>query len=574
MSGNSLEHVLETMETINVTLGWGALAVYSRGCLNEVLEHHYLQRLGDWNSLPRFAANIRREDGSRTQLQAIEFGVPRLSFASATTQDRRVQVTLPILSGVYRHESPSADEKLQYFVIDESMGLAVDVDVSFDVVAGRGRQLLMLDLCKAVETRCNLGPGGMNDAHLAAELLRWFGNLKDFQSQFVLAEADSQGGDYWTPTEVRVYTQAAPGAEASEALTHGDGALLMFFKVKGRTRDGLAPSADFPFLVVDEMQGQHYPVTVVLDRGLSHLSGNLLDKLSFPPVPSAFVEQARYEPFDTALFGGLVAQEAVFTVDAPEHPVLAGSSHRFIVRDQHGQPVEATRWSVSGLEGQSGEYGDFDREGVYQAASLERLKREDPVIVVTARLYRDGMVYQASRRARVATDVFELQPEVAITAPTAPIDLHLSGAGTSLPWDVLDERHGRLERHNDTQATFVPDAIVGRKGLAVQQVRVCSEHGPRFSIVLANGSQLLSVRPEVFRKVDYRESLRLEEQDVNFMPEATRRWRLFGVGTLSEDGCFTAPSSGAPAFSVVTCEIEQHGVVLATGYNVLQVGRL
>ncbi|UBM26640.1 hypothetical protein K8374_06605 [Pseudomonas sp. p1(2021b)] len=573
MSGNSLERVLETMKEINVTLGWGALVVYSRGCLNALIERHYVERLGQWNCLPRFDATIEREDGGLTHAQAIEFGVPTLSFASATTGDNRVQVSLPILSGAYRHESLRADDKLHYFLINEAMGFTLDVDVALDVAVIAGHHVLRLDLRNALDARCNLGLGAVYDERLAFELLRWLGNLEVFQSQFALVEIDSQGEDGWTPTEVRLYTQAAPAAQASG---HGDGALLMFLKVKGRGREGLAPTPSFPYLLPDD-GSERCPVTVVLDRSLDHLPGDVLGKLSYQPMPYAFAERTRHEPFDTAVFGSLVPQGLILTVAKPRHTLQVGTSHRFVLHDQHGTPVEASYWSVGGLGGlggQPGEYGEIDHKtGLYRAMSLEQLKREDPVIVVNAKLYRDDKVYSASLRVRIAIDLFVLQPEVAIVAPTRSIDLQLAGPGPGYRWTLLDEPHGRLVQHNSKQATFVPDAVVSRKGLAVQQIRVDNYPPRRFSIVMSNGPQLLSIQSEAFRKLGYRESLHLQEQDPSFMPEAKRRWSLFGIGELSEDGRFTAPPNGTPGFSVVTCEIEHQGVVLATGYNVLQIGR-
>ena len=573
MSGNSLERVLETIKEINVTLGWGALVVCSCRCLNVLLERHYVERLGAWNCLPRFGATIPHE-GGLIQVQAIEFGAPKLSFASATTCDRRVQVILPILSGTYRRESLSADDKLHYFAVNESMGFVVKIDIDLDIVAGRERQVLSLDLSNAVNMQCNLGLGDEADEALTAELLRWFQNLQHYQSRFVLMEADSQGDDGWTPTQARVYTQSAPGAQATEAANHGEGAVLMFFKVKGRARDGLAPTSFFPYLVVDDDGVERYPMIMVLDRALDHFPGQLWDKLTLRPEPFRFAEQARHQPFDTALFGRLVTQGLMLTVDEPAHTVRVDSEYPFILRDQQGEAVNASRWTVSGLEGQSGPYGEINpKQGLYRSMSPEQLKHEDSVIVVTANLFRDDREYRASVRVRVSLDLFELRPEVVIVTPGTPVELQTVGQGPGYRWKLLDEHHGRLQVRDFKQATFIPDAVVNKKGLVIQQIRVDSDRFPRFSIVMANGAPLLAVQPDVFRRVDYRETLQLEEQDPSFISQAKRRWTLFGVGELSEDGRFTAPPNGAPAFSVVTCEIEHHGVVLATGYNVLRIGR-
>ncbi|MBF8791894.1 hypothetical protein IRZ70_03660 [Pseudomonas monteilii] len=576
MSGNSLEHVLETMKEINVTLGWGALAVYSRGCLNDLLERHYLERLRDLRSLPLYEATIDHEGHSRTQVQALEFGAPTLSFANATAGGRRVQVTLPILSGSYRREAQSDDDKRHYFVINETMGFALQVDVDLGVATYRDRQIIMLDLRNALHARCNLGHEGVTDDRLATALLRWLGDLPEYQSEFGLVSVDCQGNEPWTPIGVQAYTQAAPGSQASDASNHGQGALLAFFKVKARGSDGLVPTDVFPYLVVDEQGGERYPVTLVQDRSLAHLQGSLSEKLSYPPSPYGFTERARHVPFDTVMFGDLLPLGASFTVEAPRFTMPVGQTHYFILRDQHGQEVRATRWTVTGLgEASAGEYGHIDaKEGRYRFSPVERLKPGGQVIVVTAHLYRDGMFYKASARARVSVQLFELQPEVEFITSKASVELQIAGAGPGYPWRLLGERNGQLLQHSTKQAAFIPSAAAKRKGLAIQQVRVDSDHRRRASIVMDNGTQLLTVQPQVWRKVGYLESLRLEEQDTDFMPEAKRRWTLFGVGELSEDGLFTAPASGAPGFCVATCEIEHQGVVLATGYNVLQIGRL
>ncbi|HGY9624878.1 TPA: hypothetical protein ACOJM5_001216 [Pseudomonas putida] len=573
MSGNSIEHVLETMKAINVTLGWGALAVYNRSCMNDLLKRHYLERLHDLRSLPLFEAMIDPDGQGRTQVQAIEFGMPTLSFATASAGGRRVQVTLPILSGTYRREGQYADGEQHYFVINEAMGYAVQADVDLEVLSYKERWGLVLDLRNVSRVRCNLG---VADDRLAAELARWFRDLPDYQSQFALVNVDRQGDEPWTPTGMRVYTQAAPGSQAPDAANHGQGALLVFFKVKARAREGFAPTDTFPYLVVDEQGIEPYPAALVQDRALNHLQGSLSQKLWYQPSPYGFAERARHVPFDTVMFGDLLPLGPSFTVEAPRYTMMVGRSYDFIMRDQHGKAVQASRWTVSGLDASgSGEYGHIDaKDGRYRFESVERLKPGGQAIMVTAELYQDGMFYKASARARVSVEFFELQPEVAFISPKAPIELQMAGVGPGYAWRLLGERNGQLQLHNFKQATFIPDAAAKRKGLVIQQVGVDSKHRRRFSIVMANGPQLLSVRPGVFRKVGYRDSLRLEEQDTSFMPEAKRCWRLFGVGELSEDGLFTAPASGAPGFSVVTCEIEHGGVVLATGYNVLEVGRL
>ncbi len=52
---NSLEELLELMKKGSVTLGWGAVAVYSRDRLNRLLEQQYLTRFKENRYLPPFS---------------------------------------------------------------------------------------------------------------------------------------------------------------------------------------------------------------------------------------------------------------------------------------------------------------------------------------------------------------------------------------------------------------------------------------------------------------------------------------------------------------------------------------
>ncbi|NQD73545.1 hypothetical protein, partial [Pseudomonas sp. CM27] len=62
----SLEQLLEKMKQGSVTLGWGAVAVYSRRQLNRLLEQQYLQRLAENNFLPPFSDILKRKAVGQT----------------------------------------------------------------------------------------------------------------------------------------------------------------------------------------------------------------------------------------------------------------------------------------------------------------------------------------------------------------------------------------------------------------------------------------------------------------------------------------------------------------------------
>ncbi|MFT2161706.1 hypothetical protein [Pseudomonas putida] len=64
----------------------------------------------------------------------------------------------------------------------------------------------------------------------------------------------------------------------------------------------------------------------------------------------------------------------------------------------------------------------------------------------------------------------------------------------------------------------------------------------------------------------------LIERDPELLPDARRRWKLIGPGTLDGEGNYIAPSGEEQGASVVTCELVENGVVLASGYSLLEFG--
>lgn len=119
-------------------------------------------------------------------------------------------------------------------------------------------------------------------------------------ARFELGTVDFSGYGPLTPTGFILRTQAAPGARVRDAVNYGDGAVLVFIRLRDSLLDGQPPGTSYPYLLPDG----GYSATLVLNKDmLGHASDDgleLLARLLFPEL-NAFVKKVDSTPLDRTI---------------------------------------------------------------------------------------------------------------------------------------------------------------------------------------------------------------------------------------------------------------------------------
>jgi hypothetical protein len=585
MSGYSLEQILTRLAQGNITRGWGAVAAFSRSKLNDLLHQQYLERLSNLRFLPLFNADIEHQDPIRTRsvLRKVEFGAPQLSFTNASLSDSRAQLSFPIVAGTYKQESPLAENLLTYFIYDEAMDYNLLMDIELKMVKGevdqRGR--VVLDLSDATQFSCNLaGQDERLNGLIATAIQEQFARLPRHRGQFELGMLDFDSYTPLTPTNFVIRTQAAPGARVRGSDNYGDGAVLTFIQLQANSGPGSVPEFDFPYLIPDDREDDgslRYNATMVLDQALlDYTSDQRLDPLASLLFPSShrFVEQQRHQPHDLAIFGSIVPLPTLYAIEPSYSVVQAGERQQFVLRDQHGNEVRGVHWQATSRQSHSADGdGHIDANGLYQSVASQYIGHHSLTIIVTAEVEAGGQTHCATARLLVQFESTQIAPRVAVFAPHVPISLSAAmRKASTIDWTLLGTPQGQLDQDQGNRVTFRPEGRPSRRFLNVQQVQADGDGQRVSTLVMPNGLPSLVVEPSRVVGLKPGEVVELKEGGPVLLPQADRRWRLVGPGELDGNGRYTAPIDAWQGTSVVTCELVQNGVVLATGYSLLEVG--
>ena len=156
----SKRQMLERLGKGSATLGWGAVAAYSRSRLNRLLMQQYQQRLDTLSFLPPFNDELAFT-GARAaviELEGLEFGAPRLSFINASLSNSRARLIMNLIAGRCTTVQLSDGALINTFNVTEAMGYTLEIDLDLMLVTGEvdrhGR--VSLDLAHGSSLRCSL----------------------------------------------------------------------------------------------------------------------------------------------------------------------------------------------------------------------------------------------------------------------------------------------------------------------------------------------------------------------------------------------------------------------------------
>lgn len=589
MSVNSLESLLDRMRQGSVTQGWGAVSVFSRSRVNRLLEQQYIERFNGHSFLPPFSGRIAQGEESYdfVELKNIGLGQPLLSFNTASLTNSTAILTMNIVSGSYTasRQLPGAQATLlSAYKMTESQGLKLEMDIDLSLVVGeidkRGR--VKLNLSEAVNFRCNIaGEDEATNARFASFFKQRFEELPEHRSVFQLGMLDLKGYNYLTPTSFRILTQAAPGAKIQDALNFGDGGVVVFIRLLGNVSDGqFPPDASFPYLIPDDQEtdgSDRYSATLVLSEAmLEYVEDGQLDVLNnlLFPGENIFEERERHVPKDLGVFGNISPKQTRTSLEPGFKTIKAGDTQTFTLRDWKGQAIQASKWSAVSLQSHRDEGDGTIANGVYTSASKAVIGHDSLHVVVTADYVNGDVTYTASALLLVVFDEMTVAPRLATYAARTQVQPIVLTASTAhagpVTWSLLAPEYGALVQHGN-QGEFTPDARAGSKGLVVQRVEASGGEKRQSALVLLNAQQQLKIDPPWIPALKHSDNVQLKD-DASLLPDVPRRWKVIsGGGTVDANGRFSAPAQGVASSSVVQCEIVRNGVVLSSGYSVVDL---
>ncbi|WNW10756.1 hypothetical protein RRX38_06165 [Pseudomonas sp. DTU_2021_1001937_2_SI_NGA_ILE_001] len=590
---NSLESLLQRMGEGSVTQGWGAITVFSRRRINRLLEQQYIENFRHLGLMPMVngRGTIVAAPSVEAQLSDMQLGPPQVSFDNASLSNSRARVRMNIVSGRYtamRRDYSGPPGLVTSLSITEDQGFWIEMVVDLSVVLGEvDRQgMVTLDLSKAMDFSCNLaGNDSATNAGLAAIFRQKFHDLPVQRSVFQLGRLGLKAYGVLAPAGFRILTQAAPGARIRSALNYGDGAVVVFIRLRANDTDGaFPPDETFPYLIPDDQESDgsdRYSATVVLAESMrDYLADHPLDLLGNLLFPGAnvFEERDRHTPADLALFGNISPRQTLYTLEPRFATIKAGANQRFTLLNGRGEAVTASAWQAVSLESHASAGHGSIYGGLYEAVARDAIGYELLHVVVTAEYEQDGVNYSASALLLVVFDSMQVSPRVGLSALADEPPAILLAAGAldagPLDWSLQGATQGDLAVIDGRHALFSPAQRPQRKCLTAQQVWAQGEEGRPAALLLASGQQLLGVDPPLAVGIRHSTAVQLIA-DTQILPDVPRRWSLIaGSGTVSAAGLYSAPVDAVTGSSVVCCEIVSNGIVLASGYSVLELNEL
>ncbi|ATV17548.1 hypothetical protein CFN58_01860 [Pseudomonas avellanae] len=582
---NSMRDILDKLAAGAGTQGWGAIAAISRSDLNQQLQRQYVERYQRLAFMPLFTGEARGKDLSvdTLGLEGVELGVPTLLFQAQSSSAASVVVAMNIVAGRYSgvHQSLSSATTVSgTFKITEPMGFRLTMTVQ---LATDDTGQVTLNLAEGSAFTCNLA--GLDEAgnvRLAQFFADMFKQIPLHRSVFSLVQVDLEQYQAQPPASFRVYPMVAPGAVDAGAENFGDGALLLFMRLHGSLGEGQFPPAEsLPYPIPDE-HGTHdpdYGSTLILSReGMADVDPErlpVLDSLHFTGGDTfAVLERDRHE--DLLVFSILRAAQA--SVVPAFTTIKAGQTQRFSVHNEQGQIIAATKWTAVSLQSHTDAgHGSISNDGVYSAPDPETIGHDSLRVVITATYNESGVTRTASGLLGVVFESMELAPRVTVVAGgdfLQPVSLNVSTLDARpVRWGLRGTEYGQFSE-NGHAGLFVADARSGKKALVAQQIEVHGSEIGVATVLIANGQQMLRIEPAFVPRARKSQAVQLNG-DNTLLPGLRRRWKVIGgEGTVDQQGRFMPPERSVVASSVVSCEVVNNSVVLASGYSVIELSQV
>lgn len=597
MSTNSLEQLLEKLKDFPVTLGWGAVFAFSRTRINTMLEQQFTAAF----NASRFITPCSGTVGS-ISFSTLVFGAPVLSFETAEGDGVSARLSIPILAGSIweaERQTGRSASRARHSDIQRMSGTALRMDIDLELVNSHSDNTgrVSIDLSKARNPLCDLVQEPEQQRAIGEYLLEYLRDQPPHQTTFELAVVDSGSYQPLNPVKFVIRTQAAPGARVAGAQNAGDGAVLVFMKLKALDDDsGTLPDPNYPYLIPNDAEGgvPLYTASLFLSEKLTPLvnDANLeVLKASLLPDGHTFAVGAGgyFKPHDHAYFGHLVAMRTHVRIEPSQADIHIMDSMDFVARRGDGSTVTDVHWTSSCINSPLLK-GEISSNGRFSASNYPIEGPPVLMTTVTAHYTEDGRATEASAFLLVRYYPLRLNPLLSTREPGGdPVELDALGssASSTLHWRLLEPGLGELQGGSKSAGRFyIPPSAQGAPMVAqrIQSDAAAEGHTAQAVVMLLGDSGTIPVEPPLVSGAFGQGELHFEvpeyvlsglgisaaaEEDLFW------RWSIIGEGSLVAEGRtarFTPPASRVKgAVSVVTCEVLGPSVDHLCGYSLVEL---
>lgn len=325
-SNYSVDDLLGWLSGKSKTHGWGAIVAYDRRKTNQLLNQLYIERFNSTSWLPLIDESIEVAEDTYEHITGLQLSVPKLSFQDANLDLSRASLTMDIVGGLIMSETGSPGGASFIYKIQKvlpvggpQLSMTLDLHNSNGTVVANGD--VILDISAGRDYSANFVMGDIPAENIGTRFKEIFTGLDPKQKVFPLGRLAGDLNGVLTPDGFVVRTMAAPGAKNRSAANYGDGAVLMFVRLKGGIV-GNTPGneSDFMYPIPADKAGKEYTGSILLSSKVvmnelfkSHIESEVGNNLELTPNTTSIDLAVKLQ----ASKGGWKAPDVNLSVGSP-----------------------------------------------------------------------------------------------------------------------------------------------------------------------------------------------------------------------------------------------------------------
>ncbi len=271
MSNNySVDDLVGWLSGKSKTHGWGAIVAYDRRKTNQLLHQLYVERFNSKSYLPLISETMIPAQHAKEHISGLQLSVPKLSFQNANLGQSKASLTMDIVGGMIMSEASGLGGLSYIYKIQKvvpiggpQLSMTLDLHNSAGNVVANGE--VIVDISAGEDFKANFVLGDLAPGEIGTRFKKIFSDLEDEQKVFPLGRLEGELNGALTPDGFDLRTMAAPGAKNRSSDNYGDGAVLMFVRLKGGVNGNFpGDNSDFKYLIPADKGGKEYTGTVLL----------------------------------------------------------------------------------------------------------------------------------------------------------------------------------------------------------------------------------------------------------------------------------------------------------------------
>lgn len=269
-SNYSVDDLLGWLSGKSRTFGWGAIVAYDRRKTNQLLNQLYIERFSGTSYLPLISESMKTGEHSYEHTTGLQLSVPKLSFHVANLNESRAGLTMDFIGGLIMSETGSPGGASFIYKIQKvlpvggpQLSMELNLRTSTGSVVANGH--VVVDISTGDKFSANFVLPGQPATAIGTRFREIFTALDPEQKVFHLGQLEGDLNGALTPDGFQLRTMAAPGAKNKASDNYGDGAVLMFVRLKGGFLGNFpGEDAGFKYLIPADQGGKEYTGTVLL----------------------------------------------------------------------------------------------------------------------------------------------------------------------------------------------------------------------------------------------------------------------------------------------------------------------